>query len=42
MSMQIVTNQFDEAMAYRIAACYESGTNWTKMHPDLDKTATLP
>ena len=42
MSMQIITNQFDETMAYRIAASYEAATNWTKMHPDLDKTATLP
>ena len=42
MSMQIVTNQFDEAMAYRIAAFYEEHTNWTKTHPDLDKTAALP
>lgn len=40
--MQIITNQFDEAMAYRVAATYDKVTQWTAKHPDLDKTATLP
>ena len=42
ISMQIITNQFDEAMAYRVAATYDKVTQWTAKHPDLDKTATLP
>ncbi len=38
LSMQIVTGQFDESMAYRIASAYENATNWTNQHPDLEKT----
>ena len=41
LSMQVVTSQFDEAMAYRIAAFYERSTDWTNTHPDLEKTARL-
>ncbi len=39
MSMQLITPQFDEIMAYRIAANFESNTEWTKHHPDLDETS---
>jgi aspartyl-tRNA(Asn)/glutamyl-tRNA(Gln) amidotransferase subunit A len=42
LSMQVVTSQFDEAMAYRIAAFYERSSDWTNTHPDLEKTARLP
>ena len=39
LSMQVITPQFDETMAYRIAADFESNTGWTKHHPDLDETS---
>ena len=42
LSMQIVTGQFDEVMAYRIAAAYEAEAGWTSLHPDLEQTAALP
>ena len=41
LSIQVVTGQFDEAMAYRISDAYEASTDWTTRHPDLDKTAAL-
>ena len=39
LSMQVVTPQFDETMAYRIAASFESQTEWTRHHPNLDETS---
>ena len=39
LSMQVITPQFDETMAYRIAASFESDTEWTRHHPDLDETS---
>ena len=39
LSMQVVTPQFDETMAYRIAASFESETEWTRHHPNLDETS---
>ncbi|MDG2285324.1 MAG: amidase [Alphaproteobacteria bacterium] len=41
LSMQIVTNQFEEAMGYRIASAYEAATGWQDRHPDLDVTAAM-
>ena len=40
LSMQVIAGQFDEAMAYRIAAAYEAVTDWSARHPDLDGGTT--
>ncbi|MBH69160.1 MAG: Asp-tRNA(Asn)/Glu-tRNA(Gln) amidotransferase GatCAB subunit A [Rhodospirillaceae bacterium] len=39
LSMQIVADQFNEEMVYRVAAAYERDTDWAKSHPDLDKSS---
>ena len=39
LSMQIVADQFNEEMVYRVAAAYERDTDWTKTHPDLEKSS---
>jgi len=35
LAMQIVGNNFQEAMVYRIAAAYEAATAWHKRRPPL-------